>query len=48
MRNYPGETPIIDGLRDNAGSGVNYIVMDDGVWSGVPGTRSTGYSTDWL
>lgn len=39
IRNYEGETPIFDGQRDNASSGTNAIVLDDGVYSGVDGAK---------
>jgi hypothetical protein len=43
IRNFPGETPIFDGRRDQAGAAqerVNGLVIDDGAWSGIPGKRA--------
>ena len=40
IRNYPGETPILDGNRNDPNATVNGIVIDDGVWGGVPGQKN--------
>lgn len=43
IKNYPGEVPIFNGQRDSADSGINFLVLDDGIYSGVDGTKH-----DWI